>query len=290
VGVTPDAARWLPAVRALFAWTGRDVEVAVDPAGEPDVLVFTGREGPGLYHCARRLCIDADDDGWAGLATETKEKQDHLHTVRWVGGSDAGADAKRANVDVHVPRWCLSMYARAYPHASPRDVVTWLRGVREPWGDRPNFCAYLERESTSRRNAWFDRLSAYAPVTPLGWHRGGTLVEGGHDGAVRSFATFRFVLVVEREGASLGPGVLSALLAGCVPLYAGAADALRYLTPDCFVPLDEADPAASVRLVASIDAHATMRLAMQRAPALTKEAASCVLDPEWAYTTLSRLL
>jgi hypothetical protein len=281
VGLVTDSARWEHAVRAMFAMAGIRIQCSIMPFYEPDVLVHTPTSAASdlaKYECARRLCIGSR--AGSGLYTF------FLDTDAIDGPRPTLARSSPA------PRWALD--APRLGVSASSIVQTLQRQTRALYPNKTEFCAYLEHAGSPKRHAWFDRLSAYLPVTALGWDRGGIQRGDRHEllapaHAMKAFERYRFVLIVEDEDRSPGVALVSALLAGCVPLYAGSADVLRYFSLDAVMLLQEKDRDMSVHHVAAVDADMAARLKMQMSPALTSLGEQSLLDPDWAYHALGAL-
>jgi len=117
---------------------------------------------------------------------------------------------------------------------------------------KTKFCAFLYSHDVDFRNKLFDTICQYKPVDALGKCRGdpSKAQERAHsnynDLAVEKYADYKFVICCENK---LVPGyitekIISAYLAGAIPIYLGAPDIQDYFNIDSMIRVDQNDGTA----------------------------------------------
>jgi alpha(1,3/1,4) fucosyltransferase len=146
-------------------------------------------------------------------------------------------------------------------------------------GPKPDFCAFLvSNPNCSERNAAFDALNAYKRVDSGGAYKnnmGGPIpckFGGGGGGDLAKFDFFKthtFALCYEN---SIAPGyvtekLLHAKMAGCIPLYRGAAESVKDFDPSGFIFVGDGQDV--VDIVKELERNPKKLAAMAAVPALS---------------------
>jgi len=195
----------------------------------------------------------------------------HRVIPRW---ADVWVDCKliSGSPALYEPFWLTSMAERVNHIVDdinlPRDVDS-----------RTGFCAFLYSNCVPWREALYYLLCRYRRVDALG--RSPRRVTGGRSTGVRGSASFmddavemyrpyRFVICCEntRIDGYITEKIVSARLAGCVPIYLGAPDWAKYINPAAVVDVSKPDFVTTVK---SIDRDPQLRARMLKEPLIRPE-------------------
>jgi hypothetical protein len=113
-----------------------------------------------------------------------------------------------------------------------------LLAPRQPTS-RPRFCNFIYANDVSIRAEFFFRLNRRRPVDSLGpvLNNRGALLPGGPSGKVAALREYLFTIAFENQ---IAPGyvtekLIQPLMAGSIPIYWGAREALSDFNPDAFI-------------------------------------------------------
>ncbi|MBP2295066.1 glycosyltransferase family 10 domain-containing protein [Azospirillum rugosum] len=131
--------------------------------------------------------------------------------------------------------------------------------TRQEFADR-KFCAFLYKNPNgTRRNEFFQALSARRRVESVGWHLNntGTVVKMGWLPKIRVFSRYRFAFAFENAShpGYLTEKILDVFQAGAVPLYWGDSDVGREIALDSFIDVSRfaSDEEACAAILAADD-------------------------------------
>lgn len=182
---------------------------------------------------------------------------------------------------IRLPLWPLFLNwfgNQSKPQRNPNGLP--LEYALKPYqGPKPDFCAFLvSNPICAERNAAFDALNAYKRVDSGGAYKnnmGGAIpcqFGGGGGGDLAKFEFFKthtFALCYEN---SVTPGyvtekLLHAKMAGCIPLYRGAAEAVKDFDPSGFIFMKDGQDV--VAIVKELEGNPKKLAAMAAVPALS---------------------
>lgn len=155
-------------------------------------------------------------------------------------------DCKKWNTHMNIPHiffpfFRLSFFERRH------HTLEQLLSVPQIYPTKTKFCAYLSGKDVPHRVDLFRRVSTYKPVDALGKSMNPAIKSRSqtdrgrydtdatyNDLAVKKFLPYKFVICCEN---TLVPGyvtekIISAMLAGCIPIYMGAPDIDQYVNID----------------------------------------------------------
>lgn len=207
---------------------------------------------------------------------------------------------------VYLPFYVLSFYER-YKNA-PRDLIKGPSfDASALLASKTKFCAFLYFNTRpTHRARMFDAVSKYKKVDALGRSKGATaqkVVDRHHyevgkstynDLAVAKYRPYKFVICCENTTGQKGyitEKMISAMLAGCVPLYWGAPDVADHFNPKSFVNVaDYKSLPDFVAKVKELDENPQAYIEMLSQPWLHDNALNKYFDLAYLAPTLRRVL
>lgn len=273
-----------PAMQAAVA--PRALEMVTPPA-DPDVVIFS-LEGNAhrAYPAARRVLIvgephfDPSLMQWANLT---------IHCARDVPGTE------------YFPLWATGFGERR--ENVSQDLIKVPAHVEAALAQKHEFCAILHTSPALKRNV-FDPISAYKPVTVVGWQSNTSDHEVCEDGncrvisaneklsdlAVHDYVPFRFVIVAE-EGRHTGyitEEIVNVMLAHAIPIYIGAPDIAEHFHPGSFIDAGNMTAKALLMEIARLDQNGTAYREMLLRPWLHLNKLPAFFDIETQAAMLRR--
>jgi hypothetical protein len=223
-----------PALRRAFP--GTELRFERDPTVNPDILFFSVfGEDNRKYDC-KKVCVSGEPYDLSHVRCDLLidcKSTPHLQP----------GDARF----VYLPFYAVSFAERFT--SRPEDLLASGGGTSPTERDR--FCAFLYWNSVPFRNQLFESISRYKPVDALGRacapenqpHDRGHYDPGRstyNDLAVQKYLGYKFVICGEN---SILPGyvtekIVSARLAGAVPIYVGAPDIADHFNTASFIHVE----------------------------------------------------
>lgn len=114
--------------------------------------------------------------------------------------------------------------------------------------DKTKFCAYMYSNCQPHRENFFVKLNRRKRVDALGvCQHNVDIPEGRHDAnwvdkAIENYKPYKFVITFENTLGLDGyvtEKIIYALIAGCIPIYAGSSSIKEQLNPNCYISLDD---------------------------------------------------
>ena len=269
----------------LFAWHEREIRMALEPARvtfarraeHPDLLV--GSLFGQFHRRVSRIVPRILFVGEPGRARKWTRHYDLVvHTVRGYGDH------------VHVPFYVTSFGERR--RHRPEELIKTPPRVAEAAASKSRFCAFLYFNSHAKREALFDLISTIRPVDAIGRARSADGIGRGdrkvntaevtyNDLAVEAYAPYRFVICAENNAL---PGyvtekIVSAMLAGAIPIYLGAPDIAEHFNPASFLDAGRMSAEELLAAVRHLDADPAAYAAMLAEPWFPGNRLPSVFEP-----------
>jgi GR25 family glycosyltransferase involved in LPS biosynthesis len=182
---------------------------------------------------------------------------------------------------IYVPAWSL-IGLNAF-HWSMTDLLH-----RSPPSPKTKFCAYMYSNCDTQRfngvkvrEAFFKALHARKPVDALGKCNHNVSLPPTRDSpdwfnqAIELYRPYKFVLAFENMldvAGYVSEKVITALLAGCVPVYSGNRIIKEQLNPQCMINLDDFDsPEACIEYILDVDGRPGLYASYVSASIITPE-------------------
>lgn len=171
---------------------------------------------------------------------------------------------------VYMPFWAMAFGERRLN--VPADLLGPAPRYR-----KTKFCAFMYNHASEHRDAIFDIVSRYKRVDALGRAKNPAATSDSrgvdsdeityHDIAVDMYRPYKFVIAGEntRKEGYVSEKIVSAMLAGCIPIYWGAPDIRRHFNPASFI---DASKPGFMKLVRKLDRDPDAYAAMLRQPRL----------------------
>lgn len=233
-----------------------------DPARTPHLLIYSVFGQRHRKYTCPRILVSGEPTNLA------KSPYDLLIDCKNI------ARARRSKVAFCYFPFFASSFCYRY-QSKPQDLLT------KPKHEKPLFCAFLYRQNVSHRNRLYDIINSYKHVHALGsaknpqpkQHFDRTHWQPGHstflDRAVQKFKPYKFVICCEN---TVLPGyitekIINAMLAGSIPIYYGASDAVRIFNPKSFIYIKPGTPPQTiVETIRQIDQDDIKYAAMLQEP------------------------
>jgi alpha(1,3/1,4) fucosyltransferase len=275
-----------PALRRAFP--GTELRFERDPKVDPDLLVFSVFGGDNRNYDCKKVCVSG-------------EPYDLSH-VRCDLLIDCKVNPSLQPGDVrfmYLPFYAVSFAERFT--SQPEDL---LASGGPSALDRDRFCAFLYWNNVPSRNHLFEAISRYKPVDALGRacapenqpHDRGHYEPGRstyNDLAVQKYLGYKFVICGEN---SIHPGyvtekIVSARLAGAVPIYVGAPDVAEHFSTASFIHVETSQHIeAALDRIRALDQDRDAYQAIRDAPCFADGKLPKYFDPDYLVPALQALL
>ena len=197
---------------------------------------------------------------------------------------------------LYVPFYVISFGERR--QNSPRDLLT-----KTMVTSKTKFCAYLASYDTEDRCRFFDTLSAVKKVDGLGTSRNTTGLASDRgvynskktymDVSVEKYRPYRFVIAFEntQHPGYITEKIVSAMLAGCVPIYYGARDVTKHFNPASFINVANFPSFEDCcKYVGYLESHPEALTKIQQAPFFVNNILPQYFAPDYASDFIKQVL
>lgn len=193
---------------------------------------------------------------------------------------------------LYMPFYVLNFYERR--QNSPQDLI-----MPKPRYAKTKFCAFLYSHPVPFREALFHSISKYKPVDALGAScskksRGQTdrsLYNANQtylDASVEKYKPFKFVICCENAKLQgyITEKIISAMLAGCIPIYLGAPDIKEHFNAKSFIHVEDYNEPQLLEKIKQIDTDHLIYEAMFNEPWFVNNKLNQYFDSNYGLDTI----
>ena len=214
-----------------------DLVLIQNPLSDPDILIYGVSGNKHKQYCCKKICVSGEPGNFSRHHADMIIDCKDVSKYRW-----------RHSFFHYLPFFVLSFCERY--RNTPNDLIKNVQNfnIDEIMLRKNKFCAFLYSQSVDVRNRLYDKLSTYRPVDALGKQKNTSNISDDrahyevgistyNDLAVSKYLSYKFVICCENKQL---PGyvtekIISAMLAGAIPIYWGAPDVDQFFNPNSFI-------------------------------------------------------
>lgn len=233
VGHTDGAHYMMAYILEAFkkAFPSVEFKIFKNPSFDPDILIFSlfGNNNQRYRNSWKVL-----------ISGEPWDTKDHEYDML-IDTKDVSTLRKDGVSFVYFPYYSLSFSERW--QNTLQDLLSSKLGKLHD-----KFCAFLYHRNVGFRNRFFDILNNRKHVDALGKCRNNVSgeidrthyevgVSSFNDKAVEKYRPYKFAICIENtiQKGYITEKIISAMLAGCIPIYLGAPDIAKHFNPKSFI-------------------------------------------------------